>query len=134
MVTPDNMLLGSNRNAVNDTTGANPVCGLIGGMQTVTCAATTRFDPRRGRVIKITLNQNTTIDADVNNYEATQGMEVTFILTQDGNGGRTVSWAPIFTDVSWSDSGNTPNRKSQISFVYDGTNWRETGAQVAYHA
>lgn len=133
VVASNNILIGSNRNAVNDVTGANPVSGSIGGIQTLTDAATVRFDPRRGRVMKITLSQATLFDVDVNNYQGVQGMEITMILTQDGTGGRAVTWASNFTDVSWSDAGNTAGKKSQISFIYDGLNWRQIGAQVAYH-
>ena len=60
------------------------------------------------------------------------GQDLTFLLLQDGTGGFTVTWDAVFK-VSWSDTGNTANKRSNIRFVWDGTNWIQVGAQVAWY-
>lgn len=59
------------------------------------------------------------------------GQRLTFTVIQDGSGGHTLAWNAVFK-VSWSDTGNTLNKRSTISFVYDGTNWNQDGAQTPY--
>lgn len=61
----------------------------------------------------------------------TPGQRVTFTFVQDGTGGRAVTWNAAFK-VSWSDTGNTANKRSSVSFVYDGTNLNQTSAQAPY--
>lgn len=61
----------------------------------------------------------------------TTGQRITFTLIQDGTGARAVTWNAVFK-VSWSDTGNTLNKRSSISFNYDGTNWNQDGAQTPY--
>lgn len=59
------------------------------------------------------------------------GTRITFIIVQDGTGGRAVTWNAVYK-VTWSDTGNTLNKRTTISFIYDGTNWNQDGAQTAY--
>jgi hypothetical protein len=59
------------------------------------------------------------------------GQRVVFCFVQDGTGGRAVTWNAVFKG-SWSNTGNTANKRSSIAFVYDGTNWNQDGAQAPY--
>ena len=61
----------------------------------------------------------------------TTGQRITITIVQDGSGGRAVTWNAVFK-VSWSDTGNTLNKRSSIAFIYDGTNWNQDGAQTPY--
>lgn len=59
---------------------------------------------------------------------------MTFLLAQDGVGGRTVTWGSLFdTNLTWSDTGNTASKVASVSLVYDGARWRQLGAQVLWH-
>ena len=59
------------------------------------------------------------------------GMEVTFRFTQDGTGGRTVTWNGNYRfPTAWSDAGNGANTTSSITLKYDGTNWVAMGANA----
>jgi hypothetical protein len=35
---------------------------------------------------------------------------------------------------AWSDTGNTANKISLITFQWDGTNWLQDGAQTPYYS
>jgi hypothetical protein len=59
------------------------------------------------------------------------GQRIHFTVIQDGTGGRTLAWNAIYK-VSWSDTGNTLNKRSTVAFVFDGTNWNQDGAQTPY--
>lgn len=50
------------------------------------------------------------------------GMTIRFIFTQDGTGGRIIAWDAIYDVGSWKPRLD-PNQTSEISFVYNGTNW-----------
>mgnify|MGYP001575669333 CR=1 FL=1 len=82
-----------------------------------------------GSVVKYTLTDNITMSAPTN---MKTGQDLTFLLLQDGTGGFPVTWDAVFK-VSWSDTGNTANKRSNIRFVWDGTNWIQVGAQVAWY-
>lgn len=97
-------------------------------VQTPAYAATLTPDREAGGIYAPeALTGNLTIGAPSN-----AGGRLVFSFLQDGTGGRTVTWNAIFIH-SWSDTGNTANRRSSIAFVYDGTNWIQDGAQVAWH-
>lgn len=82
-----------------------------------------------GELVEIgPLTDNTTINAPTNGR---RGMQRTFKFVQDGTGGRTVGWNAAFKH-SWSDTGNTSNKISTISFYFNGTNWIQVGAQSPY--
>jgi hypothetical protein len=63
----------------------------------------------------------------------TFGQRIVYTLTQDGTGGRAVTWNVIFKGLTWSDTGNALNTRSSIAFIFDGTNWNQDGAQAPYH-
>jgi hypothetical protein len=69
---------------------------------------------------------NLTVAAPVN-----PSGRLTFLLTQDRTGRRTVSWNKAFKH-NWSDAGNLATRRSSISFIYDGTFWVQDGAQLPW--
>lgn len=70
-----------------------------------------------------TLTQNTTINAPTN---AEPGQELIFRFTQDGTGGRTVTWNSVFKGVTLAASG-TANQRAVIRFFFDGVFWFQTG-------
>jgi len=74
------------------------------------------------------LTANLTVNAPTN---PTTGARLTFRILQDGTGGRTVSWNAAFIHA-WSDAGNTANKASTVTFYFDGTSWRQVGAQSPY--
>lgn len=85
-------------------------------------------DASNAEIIGVTLTANRVVGLPVN---PATGQRLTFTFLQDGTGGRTVGWNAVFK-VSWSDAGNTSNKRSTISFLYDGTNWNQDGAQTPY--
>ena len=82
-------------------------------------------DLAAGSIITMTLTDNTTFNAPTNGIS---GSELTFSLTQDGTGGRVVTWAAAFKQ-NW-----TPNtaagKINSITFFYDGTNWIQTSERT----
>jgi hypothetical protein len=85
-------------------------------------------DATAGELVSVTLSAARLVGAPLN---PATGQRLTFILLQNGTGGFAVTWNAVFK-VSWSDTGNTANKRSMISFVYDGTNWCQDGAQTPY--
>jgi hypothetical protein len=59
------------------------------------------------------------------------GRRIVFEFIQNGTGGWAVTWNAVFK-VTWSDTGNTANKRTSIAFIYDGTNWNQDGAQAPY--
>jgi len=101
------------------------------GAQILTYAASVTPNPTLGEFIQITLTGNLTIGTVTWPY---QGQTMTFLLIQDGTGARTVTWSSVYdASQTWSDTGNTANKISTISFKYIGTKWRQVGAQVVWH-
>lgn len=88
----------------------------------------TGIDTSIANVFVSTLTGNATVAAPLN---PTRGQRITLTFIQDGTGGRTVGWHTVFKQ-SWADTGNTLNKRSSISFTYDGTNWNQDGAQTPY--
>ncbi|QXE85962.1 right-handed parallel beta-helix repeat-containing protein [Geomonas nitrogeniifigens] len=109
--------------------GSNTVNPVNRNTQTLTDAATVVVDPRIGELASITLSQNTTFNGPA---YVQKGDKITFLITQDATGGRTVAWGSAFK-VSWSDAGNTANKKSSVSFICDGTYYVQVGAQVPWY-
>jgi len=60
-----------------------------------------------------------------------RGNQLTFRILQDGVGGRTVTWDAGYKQA-WSDTGNTANKRTTITFYYDGTSFVQLGAQSPY--
>lgn len=72
------------------------------------------------------LTADITINAPTN---PNRGQFLLFRFQQDSTGGRTVTWNSVFKH-SWTDVGNNvPTADASIRFWYDGTNWRQMGAQ-----
>jgi parallel beta-helix repeat protein len=81
----------------------------------------TAFTPNalNGELQLWTLTGNVTIGAPTN---PRTGLRLRFILKQDGTGGRTVTWNAAFLVGSWVPKPGI-GQTSEISFIYDGTNW-----------
>lgn len=95
----------------------------------LTDAATIATDVNTGTYFTVILGGNRTMGVPSN--PPTTGQRITHTIIQDGTGGRTLAWNAVFKNA-WSDTGNTLNKRSSISHIYDGTNWNQDGAQTAY--
>jgi len=60
-----------------------------------------------------------------------RGARITFVIIQGGLGGFAITWAAAYKKT-WSDTGNATGTRSSISYIYDGTNWNQDGAQAPY--
>lgn len=89
---------------------------------------TTTVTHRDTRVFVGTLTGNITIGAPVG---ARRGMRLTYSFTQDGTGGRTVTWNAAFKTPANGAGG--ANGKGAVSFVYDGTNWVIENGALAFN-
>ena len=85
-------------------------------------------DATAGEIIQVTLTAARLVGAPTN---PTAGQFLTFELVQDGTGGRAVTWNAVFKQ-GWSDTGNTANKRTTITYLYDGTFWMQVGAQSPY--
>ena len=92
-------------------------------------ASTITPDPTLGQVWNIgALTGAITIAAPTTPWA---GARLTIIFTQDGTGGRAVTWNAVFKfQTAWTNTGNTNGKQSSASFVYDGTNWVSTNPGV----
>ena len=81
-----------------------------------------------GEHVSVTLSAARVVGAPTS---PTTGQHLYFTLIQNGTGGFAVTWNAVFK-VSWSDTGNTANKRSTIGFWYDGTSWNQIAAQTAY--
>ena len=99
--------------------------------QVGTFASTYTPNPMLGRLLELTLTGNITINIPTNTYMGGIGNQITFLFIQDGTGGRTVSWHAVFKQ-GWSDTGNTADKRSTITFEWDGTTFNQVGAQSPY--
>lgn len=109
--------------------------GFLGrkGAFALTDAATIAVDASLGDHAEVTLGGNRAIGTPTNPVD---GQEITFSILQDGTGGRTLTWptgAGNFV-LTWSDTGNTANKRSVIKARYSkGRNrWEQTAAQTPY--
>lgn len=101
---------------------------LVQTVFALTDAATISVDASLGNVATVTLAGNRTMGAP---SSGSTGQKLLFKITQDGTGGRTLTWNAVFKQA-WVDTGNTLNKFSTIAFWYDGTNWIQDGAQSPY--
>lgn len=74
-------------------------------------------------VVVATLTGGITINAPSPAY---RGQRLQFVFTQDGTGGRTVTWNAVFK-VNWTPD-TAANKKNTVEFIYDGTNWVQTSS------
>jgi hypothetical protein len=92
----------------------------VGSMQELAYAATVTPTPYAGSTVLVgTLTGNVAVA----NVAGHKGSRLSFVLTQDGTGGRTVTWGSDY-DVSAAVS-TTLNVRTVIEFLHDGTRWRE---------
>ncbi len=96
---------------------------------TLTDAATIAVNAALGNVATVTLGGNRTMGAATG---MVIGQRLLFIVIQDGTGGRTLNFATNYPKLTWSDAGNTLNKRSTIAAVWDGTNWDQDGGQSPY--
>jgi hypothetical protein len=82
-------------------------------------------DIAAGEVKSITLTRDVTFLAPVLKPPPAvpaKGALLTVEFLQDGTGGRTVTWDAVYK-TTWSDTGNTADKRASVVFRYDGTNW-----------
>ena len=94
----------------------------------ITYAATIQPDCALDQVKIITLTGSAIISLPVNSL-GKAGDTLNFIFIQNGTGGYTVTWDVTYFKSNWSNTGNTANKRSSVTFVYDGTYWTQMGAQ-----
>ena len=83
----------------------------------LTFSATPAVDLSLGSLFSMTLTGNVTGVAAPTN--AKEGTFFTVSLVQDATGGRTVAWNAAYKfPVAWSNTGNTANTKTTITFRY----------------
>lgn len=131
-----NVVLGSNNwstNALYDGAGYGNTQSSLEGLRSINAvsygASLTVNGGTAGDMVQISaLTGNITINAPSN---PAKGKILIFVFTQDGTGGRTVTWDAVFKHA-WSDTGNTANKRSTIQLYYDGSSWIQIGAQSPY--
>lgn len=95
-----------------------------------TPGATYTPNAREGSFKDVEVSEALTIAAPTN---TTTGQRLIFNIKQDSTGGYSVTWNSVFKfNAAWSDTGNTANASSMIEFIFDGTNWRQSGQQANY--
>ncbi|MGE5612707.1 MAG: right-handed parallel beta-helix repeat-containing protein [Bacillota bacterium] len=94
--------------------------GAMGGRQQVAYAATLTPNPYNGEIFATTLTGNVTIANPVYKHE---GQRLTLELTQDGTGGRTVTFGSRFRTSGAITT--TANTLTTIHFEFDGMNWQQ---------
>jgi hypothetical protein len=85
------------------------------------------IDANTGRMQQVTLNANATSSSIVN---ATTGQVLTIEWVQDATGGRTYAWPANCKFAGAAPADTTLNKRSSVSFWYDGTNWIEFARAV----
>lgn len=96
---------------------------------TLSHALTIAVNAALGTDFTVTIFDNDTMGAPTN---PSIGQRIKFTIIQESTvGGFTMSWNAVYK-VSWSNTGNTVNKRSSIEFQYDGTNWNQCSAQAPY--
>lgn len=99
---------------------------------TIAYAAAVTLSWSKGAVQRITLAGNITFTMPT---DAPVGASLELIIIQDVTGGRTVSWTGL-NHHSWSNTGNTANKQTNIRLYNNGSggiaNWTQMGAQSPY--
>lgn len=126
----EDMTTGGTNYAIQTGLGINEFGGAVKQKSSATTEATliAGIDALLGNVYTVTLTAARLVAAPSNPLT---GQRITFVFLQDATGGRAVTWNAVFKQA-WSDTGNTANKRSTISFIYDGTNWNQDGAQSPY--
>lgn len=111
---------------VNTYANAVTEVQLIQGTAAVPFAATITPTVQYAQttLVVAALTANLTVAAPVG---ARRGQRLTFAFTQDGTGGRTVTWNAVFKAAA--NGAGTAGQVGATSFVYDGAFWvQEAGA------
>lgn len=96
----------------------------------LTDASTIAVDAALANSFYVTLFDNRTMGAPTN---ASVGQRILFTIIQNSTTAACIlAWDAIYKIQSWSDTGNTANKRSLIEFEYDGNNWVQCRAQVPY--
>jgi hypothetical protein len=94
---------------------------LTHSTQSIAFASTITPAASAGEVITVgALTANITV---ANATSPAAGQVLTFIFTQDGTGGRTITWGAAYK-TAWQPVA-AASSISTVSFVYDGTNWQQ---------
>jgi len=115
----------------NVWTLATPYSTKQDTIQAGTYAGSYTPNPMLGRILTITLTGNISINDPSAADKGGIGNLMTFVFTQDGSGGHTVTFGGAYT-TGWSDTGNTANLQSTITFYWDGSGWIQIGGQSPY--
>lgn len=95
---------------------------LVRRRQSMAFSATIIPNNTLGEILEIgALTNNITISAD---SRPSYGARLTIVFTQDGTGGRTVTWNAVYL-VNWTPD-TAAGKVNTISFYYNGTNWVQT--------
>jgi hypothetical protein len=88
------------------------------------------LDTSSGVFFEITLQANATSTAF--STPVSSGQEITVTFIQDAVGGHTYAW-PVLAKFAGGSapSDTTANRRTSVTFIYDGSNWYETARAVA---
>jgi hypothetical protein len=105
-----------------DANGKLASSGATSGFTSMAFSATPVFDASVTNTFKITLTGNVTSSTLVN---VAAGQPLNFIVCQDANGSRTISWPSNLKGAM--TIGTTASKCSAQSFVYDGVNAYATG-------
>jgi hypothetical protein len=124
--------------ASNTVVGPGSLDGLTGRTQVVTTGSNYTPDNtpltaaglasglRKGQQHEVTVTAGITI---LNPTNFQEGERLTITIIQDGTGGRAIAWDTAFK-LSWSNTGNTANKRSTIVFVRNAAgNFVQEGAQ-----
>jgi hypothetical protein len=101
---------------------------VVGGSAVLTDTAIVAVDASRANSFVLTPTGARTIGAPVNSLP---GQRITVTIIQDSAGARSITWDPVYK-VRWSNTGNTANRRSSASFIFDGVHWNQDGAQAPW--
>ena len=109
---------------------------LAPAVVTLADAATILVDAAEGNDFRVTLGGNRTMGAPSNPKD---GQDITFLLTQDGTGGRTVAWASGTGGYTFGSGGapalsTTPGDSDLVAFKYVAalTAWLFMGAATGF--
>ena len=95
----------------------------------LTDAPTISVDASQANSFHVTLFDNRTMGAPTN---SSIGQRILFTIIQNATTAAcTLAWNAVYK-VTWSNAGNTANKRSTIEFEYDGSNWVQCRPQVPY--
>jgi hypothetical protein len=103
--------------------------GAQRGINSAAFTASLTPDPYKAEVVTMTLTAATTVNApaltgtdNLAGIYYPKGMRLRFVFTQDGTGGRVVTWNAAFTIVA-PEGSTEKGTTATYDFIYTGTNW-----------